>query len=64
MNTKIIEEWAELIGHDRAKTVADVFFDKKIDLDFPLLARGDLTYIKKSIIAELEDASTILMAAD
>jgi len=60
MDLKIIDEWAELIGYERAKIVFDVFFDKKIDLDFPNLAQGDLTHIKKSIIAELEDVGSIL----
>ncbi|MDI6811198.1 MAG: hypothetical protein QMD80_05945 [archaeon] len=64
MNSKILDEWAELIGHERAKLVADVFFDKKIDLDFPNLAQGDFTHIKKDIIAELEDVGTILMGLD
>ena len=64
MNPKILDEWAELIGHDRAKVVADVFFDKKIDLDFPNLAQGDLTHIKKSIITELEEIGTILSELD
>lgn len=64
MNAKILDEWAELIGHERAKLVADVFFDKKIDLDFPNLAQGDLTHIKKSIIAELEDVGSILLELD
>jgi hypothetical protein len=60
MNTKILNEWAELIGQDRAKTVADAFFNKKIYLDFPQLAHGDLTQVKKSIITELEEVGTIL----
>ena len=60
MNTKILDEWTELIGPDRAKLVADAFFNKKIDLDFPRLAHGDLTHIKKSIITELEEVGTIL----
>ena len=64
MNLKIIEEWAEFLGHERAKIVLDMFFDKKIDLDFPNLAQGDLTHIKKSIIAELEEVGTILMELD
>ena len=64
MDLKILDEWAELIGHERAKIVFDVFFDKKIDLDFPNLAQGDLTHIKKSIIAELEEIGTILMELD
>lgn len=64
MNAKILDEWAELIGNERAKTVADVFFDKKVNLDFPNLAQGDLTQIKKSIITELEDVGTILMELD
>ena len=64
MELKIIDEWAELIGYERAKIVFDVFFDKKIDLDFPNLAQGDLTHIKKSIIAELEEVGTILMELD
>ena len=64
MDLKILDEWAELIGHERAKIVFDVFFSKKIDLDFPNLAQGDLTHIKKSIIAELEDVGTILMELD
>ena len=59
-----MDEWAELIGHERAKIVFDVFFDKKIDLDFPNLAQGDLTHIKKSIITELEEVGTILMGLD
>ena len=64
MNPKIPDEWSKLIGHDRAKIVADVFFDKKIDLDFPLLARGDFTHVKKSIITELEEVGTILKELD
>jgi len=64
MNAKIMDEWAELIGYERAKNVFDVFFDKKIDLDFPNLAQGDLTHIKKSIIAELEEVGSILMELD
>jgi len=64
MDLKIIDEWAELIGHERAKIVFDAFFSKKIDLDFPNLAQGDLTHIKKSIIAELEEVGTILMELD
>ena len=40
MNTKILDEWAELIGQDRAKLVADAFFNKKVDLDFPQLAQA------------------------
>jgi len=64
MNLKIIDEWAEFLGHERAKIVLDMFFDKKIDLDFPNLAQGDLTHIKKSIIAELEEVGTILMELD
>jgi hypothetical protein len=64
MNAKILDEWAELIGHERAKIVADVFFDKKIDLDFPNLAHGDLTHVKKSIITELEEVGTILKALE
>ena len=64
MNLKIIDEWAEFLGHERAKIVLDMFFDKKIDLDFPNLAQGDLTHIKKSIIAELEEVGAILMELD
>ena len=64
MNTKILDEWAELIGQDRAKIVADVFFDKKIDMDFPHFAQGDLTHVKKSIITELEEVGTILKELD
>ncbi|NMG82611.1 MAG: hypothetical protein GIS02_00180 [Methanosarcinales archaeon] len=64
MNMKIINEWTKLIGYERAKTVADLFLGKKIDLDFPDLARGDLTHIKKSIITELEDVGNILMELD
>ena len=64
MDLKILDEWAELIGDERAKIVFDVFFDKKIDLDFPNLAQGDLTSIKKSIIAELEEVGSILMELD
>jgi len=64
MDLKIIDKWAELIGHERAKIVFDVFFDKKIDLDFPNLAQGDLTHIKKSIITELEEVGSILMELD
>lgn len=58
---RIINEWTKLIGHEKAKIVADIFLDKKIDLDFPNLGLGDLTHIKKSIIAELEDVGNILM---
>jgi hypothetical protein len=61
MDAKILDKWAEHIGHERAKIVFDFFFDKKIDLDFPNLAEGDLTHIKKGIIAELEEVGTILM---
>jgi len=64
MNLKILDEWTNLIGYERAKIVADIFFDKKIDLDFPNLAQGDLTQIKKGIIAELEEVGTILMELD
>lgn len=64
MDLKIIDEWAKLIGHERAEIVFDMFFDKKIDLDFPNLAQGDLTHIKKSIIAELEEVGTILTGLD
>jgi hypothetical protein len=64
MDAKILNKWAELIGHERAKIVFDSFFDKKIDLDFPNLAEGDLTHIKKGIIAELEEVGTILMELD
>jgi hypothetical protein len=64
MNTKILDEWAELIGQDRAKLVADAFFNKKVDLDFPQLAQGDLTHVKKSIITELEEVGTILKELD
>ena len=64
MNLEILDEWTKLIGHERAKTVADLFLDKKIDLDFPNLGQGDLTHIKKSIIAELEDVGNILMELD
>ncbi|MBE9591960.1 MAG: hypothetical protein IMF19_00625 [Proteobacteria bacterium] len=64
MDAKILNKWAELIGNERAKIVFDFFFDKKIDLDFPNLAQGDLTHIKKSIIAELEEVGTILMELD
>lgn len=60
----MLDGWVELIGHERAKIVADVFFDKKIDLDFPNLAQGDLTHIKKSIIAELEEVGSILTELD
>ena len=59
-----MDEWANLIGDERAKNVFDIFFDKKIDLDFPNLAQGDLTHIKKSIIAELEEVGTILWELD
>jgi hypothetical protein len=54
MNAKILDEWAELIGHERAKIVADV----------PNLAHGDLTHVKKSIITELEEVGTILKALE
>jgi len=64
MDLKIIDEWTNLIGYERAKIVADVFFDKKIDHDFSNLAQGDLTHIKKSIIAELEEVGKILMELD
>ena len=64
MDAKILNKWAELIGHERAKIVFDFFFDKKIDLDFPNLAQGDLTHIKKGIIAELEEVGTILIELD
>ena len=64
MDAKILNKWAELIGNERAKIVFDLFFDKKIGLDFPNLAQGDLTHIKKSIIAELEEVGTILMELD
>jgi len=64
MNPKIIEEWAELIGEDRAKLVANAFMDQKIDLDFPLLKRGDFIHIRKSIIAEVEEVGTILQGLD
>jgi hypothetical protein len=64
MDAKILNKWAELIDHERAKIVFDFFFDKKIDLDFPNLAEGDLTHIKKGIIAELEEVGTILMELD
>ena len=60
----MLNKWAELIGNERAKIVFDFFFDKKIGLDFPNLAQGDLTHIKKSIIAELEEVGTILMELD
>ena len=59
-----MDEWAEFIGHERAKIVFGVFFSKKIDLDFPNLAQDNLTHIKKSIIAELEEVGTILMELD
>lgn len=58
MDVKILDEWAALIGHERAKAVADLLLDKKIDLDFPNLAQGDFTAIEKSIITELEEAGT------
>ena len=61
MDVKILDEWAALIGHERAKAVADLLLDKKIDLDFPNLAQGDFTAIEKSIITELEEAGTILL---
>ena len=64
MDPKIIGEWAELIGEDRAKLVANAFFDQKIDLDFPQLKRGDFTHIRKSIIAEVEEVGTILRELD
>jgi hypothetical protein len=64
MNLRIINEWTKLIGYERAKIVANLFLDKKIDLDFPNLGQGDLTHIKKSIIAELEDVGNILMELD
>jgi len=64
MDLMMLDGWVELIGHERAKIVADVFFDKKIDLDFPNLAQGDLTHIKKSIIAELEEVGSILTELD
>lgn len=64
MNLKIIDEWTKLIGYERAKTVADLFLDKIIELDFPNLGLGDLTRIKKGIIAELEDVGNILMELD
>lgn len=61
MNVKILDEWSELIGHERSKIVFDAFFNKKIDLEFPNLAQGDLTHIKTSIITELAEVGTILM---
>jgi hypothetical protein len=64
MNLRIINEWTKLIGYERAKIVANLFLDKKIDLDFPNLGQGDLTHVKKSIIAELEDVGNILMELD
>ncbi|PXF60819.1 MAG: hypothetical protein C4B59_07475 [Candidatus Methanogaster sp.] len=64
MNAKILDEWADIIGYERTKTVADLFLDRKMDLDFPDLGQGDLTYVKRSIITELEDTGTILMELD
>lgn len=61
MNAKILDEWSELIGHERSEIVFDAFFNKKIDLEFPYLAQGDLKHIKTSIISELEEVGTILM---
>ena len=60
----IINKWTKLIGYERAKIVANLFFDKKMDIDFPNLGQDDLTRIKKSIIAELKDVSIILMELD
>ena len=64
MNAKILDGWADVIGYERAKTVADLFLDREIDLDFPDLGQGDLTHVKRSIIAELADTGTILMELD
>ena len=64
MNVKILDEWVDLIGYERAKTVADLFLDRKINLNFPDLGQGDLTYVKRSIITELADTGTILMELD
>ena len=60
----IINKWTKLIGYEIAKIVANLFFDKKMDIDFPNLGQDDLTRIKKSIIAELKDVSIILMELD
>jgi hypothetical protein len=64
MNVKILDEWVDIIGYERTKTVADLFLDRKIDLDFPDLGQGDITYVKRSIITELADTGTILMELD
>ena len=64
MNAKILDEWAEVIGYERAKTVADMFLNRNIDLDFPGLGGGDLTYVKRSILTELTDTGAILMELD
>ena len=61
MNAKILGEWADIIGYERTKTVADLFLDRKIDLDFPDLEQGDFTHVKRSILTELADTGTILM---
>ena len=64
MNVKILDEWVGIIGYERTKTVADLFFNRKIDLDFTDLGQGDLTYVKRSILTELADTGAILMELD
>ncbi|NIA12016.1 MAG: hypothetical protein GWP10_20420 [Nitrospiraceae bacterium] len=64
MNAKILDEWVDIIGYERTKTVADLFLGRRIDLDFPDLGQGDLTHVKRSIITELADTGTILMELD
>ena len=64
MNVKILDEWVDIIGYERTTTVADLFLDRKIDLDFPDLGQGDLTHVKRCIITELADTGTILMELD
>jgi uncharacterized Fe-S cluster-containing protein len=64
MDAKILDKWAALIGYERAKAVADLLLDKKIDLDFPNLTQGDFRAIKKGIITELGEAGSILLDLD
>jgi len=61
MNIEMLNDWENIVGHERVKIISSRFFDNKLNSEFPHLERKDYAYKKLSILSELENTGNILI---
>lgn len=61
MDSELIDEWEQIVGHNRMRIISNKFFDSRLDLEFPNLHKGDYEHKKLSILSEIENNANMLL---